>query len=160
MKQRAGWKWMGSSVWILWHLKDTSLSYTEVILDLQRRGLGRRSCRRRENFLVMKESSDPLLKFEDYNCAGRNRMYFRELVQNKEYNMTKSETLLCSASWQTLDLNHVVFWALRYMEYFKQVRWNIRKKLLWKKTRDIKAPFKAYVVADPPEVWVQNTCVW
>lgn len=48
----------------------------------------------RETCLVMKESSDPLLKFEDYNCAGRNRTYFRELVQKKEYNTTKSEITL------------------------------------------------------------------
>lgn len=57
----------------------------------ERTGRGRR-CRRRETYLVMKESSDPFLKFEDYNHAGRNRTYFRDLVQNKEHNTTKSET--------------------------------------------------------------------
>lgn len=45
--------------------------------------IGLEELQERETCLVMKESSDPLLKFEDYNCAGRNRPYFRELVQNK-----------------------------------------------------------------------------
>lgn len=45
------------------------------------------------------------------------------------------------------------------MESFKQVRWSIRRKLLWKKTRYFKTPVKACVVTDPPVVWVQNTCL-